>query len=169
MVTNQFVVDLLNNDDHKVAKLLTYLPSELLHLCWIWKGWRQRKWSHWKGKSQGNHLVCEMLYSIRKTRKKETCRPYKQGDSHTYSQGLPQLDLCVIWLFVGPFNNAIGKVSITFVMLSSQSYLPHHLHHNIHTCFFYLIFLHNRILRPRNFTLYIRDKSCLATKLCVQF
>ena len=50
MVTNQFVVDLLNNDDHKVAKLLTYLPSELLHLCWIWKGWRQRKWSHWKAK-----------------------------------------------------------------------------------------------------------------------
>ena len=50
VVTNQFVIDLLNNDDYKVAKLVTYLPSELLHLCWIWKGWRQRKWSHWKAK-----------------------------------------------------------------------------------------------------------------------
>ena len=61
MVTNQFVIDLLNNDDYKVANLLTYLPSELLHLCWIWKGWRQRKWSHWKRKSQGNHLVYEII------------------------------------------------------------------------------------------------------------
>ena len=63
-VTNQFVVDLLNNDDHKVAKLLTYLPSELLHLYWIWKGWRQRKWSHWNGKISSIWI----LYSIRKTR-----------------------------------------------------------------------------------------------------
>ena len=104
MVTNQFVVDLLNNDDHKVAKLVIYLPSELLHLCWIWKGWRQRKWSHWKEKiSRKPFLVYEMLYSIRKTRIKRDLPAIQTGRQPYLFTRPPTIgpvcDLVICWTF----------------------------------------------------------------------